>query len=60
VRDDGDRPAIHRGIRWSHVRGDFQAIPTPVPLDEIRRDQEGVRLVTAYRQQSFPLKPQHS
>ena len=55
VRDDGDRPAIHRGIRWSHVRGDFQALPTPVSLDEIRRDQEGVRL-DPIRQQSFPLK----
>src|ERR1700683_418098 len=48
VRDDGDRPKIHRGIRRPHVRGDFQALPAPVPLDQVRRDQEGFRLGTAY------------
>ena len=45
VRHDGDRSKIHRGIRWSHVRGDFEALPTFVSLDKIRGDQEGVRLV---------------
>ncbi len=47
VRHDGDRPKIHRGIRRPHVRGDFEALPTPLSLDEIRGDQEGVRLVPA-------------
>ena len=44
VPHGGNRPAIHRGIRWAHVRGDFEALPTPVSLDEIRGDQESVRL----------------